>query len=76
MRVVENWGTYLGLSSMFSQGKCKEFKYLVDKVWNIMQGWKSKLFLGGGKEILIKTVTQVIPTYAMSCFHLLKTLMS
>ncbi|GJX37044.1 putative reverse transcriptase domain-containing protein [Tanacetum coccineum] len=32
-----------------------------------MQGWKQKLLLDAGREILIKSVIQVIPSYAMQC---------
>lgn len=72
MREVANLGTYLGLPSMFANGKDKDFKFLLDRIWKILQGSKSKLFSRGGKEILIKSIAQAIPTYTMSYFHLPK----
>ena len=35
-----------------------------------MQGWKEKLLSSAAKEVLIKSILQVIPTYAMSLFLL------
>ena len=35
-----------------------------------MQGWKGKLLSRAGKEILIKAVAQLIPTYTMGVFLL------
>ena len=40
----------------------------------MLAGWKGKLLLIGGREILIKAVAQAVPTYTMSCFQLPKTL--
>ena len=39
-----------------------------------LQGWESKLLSQAGSEILIKVVTQALPTYTMSCFKLPLTL--
>ena len=41
-------------------------------MWKRLQGWKDKLLSQAGREILIKSVIQAIPTYTMSYFKLLK----
>jgi hypothetical protein len=46
------------------------FKYLKDRVWKRVQGWMEQTLSAGGKEVLIKVVAQVVPTYSMSCFKL------
>ena len=65
---------YLGLPVYMGRLKEKTFNYLKDQVWKRIQGWKQKLLSQAGKEILIKAVGQAIPSYAMSCFDLTKTL--
>jgi hypothetical protein len=56
------------------QYKTKNFGYLKEKVWQRIQGWKEKLLSKAGKDILVNAIAQAIPTYAMSCFDLTKTL--
>lgn len=71
----ESWqGKYLGLPSYVGQSRQKCFEYLRDRIWEILKGWKIKLLSKAGKEILIKTVIQAVPTYAMACFDLTKAL--
>ncbi|GAV78934.1 hypothetical protein CFOL_v3_22399 [Cephalotus follicularis] len=47
------------------------FQTIKDRVWAKLQGWKEKLLSKAGREVLIKVVTQAIPTYAMGVFKLL-----
>lgn len=61
---------YLGLPSFGGKSKAKAYSYLVEKSLSKMQGWKIKHMLQGGKEIMLKSVVQAIPCYAMSCFLL------
>jgi hypothetical protein len=58
-------------SGMPSDGAMNSaFKYLKDRVWKRVQGWMEQCLSAGGKEVLIKSVAQAIPTYSMSCFKL------
>lgn len=61
---------YLGMPTDVGSSKNGAFKYLKDRVWNKVKGWMEKVLSSGGKEVLIKSVTQSIPVYSMACFKL------
>jgi hypothetical protein len=65
---------YLGLPAHVGNSRKKVFAYLKERIWKKIQGWKEKFLSWAGKEVLIKAVAQAIPTYAMGCFDLTKTL--
>ena len=65
---------YLGLPVYMGRSKKSVFAYLKERVWKRIQGWKEKLLSKASKETLIKAVAQSIPSYAMSCFDLTKSL--
>jgi ribonuclease HI len=61
---------YLGMPSDVGNAVSGAFKYLKDRVWEKVQGWMEQCLSAAGKEVLIKSVAQAIPTYSMSCFRL------
>jgi hypothetical protein len=61
---------YLGMPSDIGRSSNGAFKYLKDRIWKSVQGWIEKTMASGGKEVLIKSVAQAIPTFSMSCFKL------
>ena len=65
---------YLGLPSLIGKSKSQVFAKIKERVGKKLAGWKGKLLSIGDREVLIKVVAQVVPTYTMSCFQLPKTL--
>lgn len=61
---------YLGLPNYMNRNKMAVLGYLKDRVCSRIQSWDGSLLNRGGKEIILKTVAQSIPTYAMSVFLL------
>ncbi|XP_074356646.1 uncharacterized protein LOC141696400 [Apium graveolens] len=70
VRVVQNFGNYLGLPTFMSRKKMELFMTIKDKVWHKLRGWKTTLFSAAGREVLIKVVIQTMPTYLMSYFKI------
>ena len=58
---------YLGLPVMVGRSK-REFSKLKDRMWQRLQGWRSKLLSNAGKATLIQAMVQAIPIFAMRCF--------
>ena len=67
---ILHYDTYLGLPSLIGRHKKASFDYIKERMWRKLQGWEEKLLSQAGREVLIKAVVQVIPTYTMSCFLL------
>lgn len=63
---------YLGLPTVVGRAKEGCFKYLTERSWGKVKGWKGQGMSKEGKCILIKSVLQAVPAYAMSCFQLTK----
>ncbi|KAM6600853.1 hypothetical protein CsatA_020462 [Cannabis sativa] len=61
---------YLGLPCIMGRNKNAILGFLKDKMQKRIQSWEGRLLSKAGKEVLIKTVAQSLPTYAMSVFLL------
>lgn len=61
---------YLGLPNIMGRNKNAILGFLKDKVRKRVVNWDGQIISKGGKEILLKTVIQALPTYAMSVFLL------
>ncbi|XP_057808734.1 uncharacterized protein LOC131023209 [Salvia miltiorrhiza] len=70
IKETQGHSMYLGLPTFVVKKKTMQFYYIRDRVYKKISTWDHKFFSSGGKEVLIKSVIQSIPTYAMSCFRL------
>ncbi|KAH9656150.1 reverse transcriptase domain-containing protein [Citrus sinensis] len=70
VNATANHGTYLGLPSFVGRNKKEVFSYIRDRVWQKLHSWSMNFSSGAGKEILLKTVAQAIPNYAMQVYLL------
>ena len=65
---MTNCERYLGLPMVGGKSKVSTFREIQERVTKRVMGWKGKHISKAGREVLIKTVTQAIPTYSMSMF--------
>jgi hypothetical protein len=63
-------GKYLGMPSDIGRSINCAFKYLKERISKYIHGWLEQLLAAGGKEVLIKSVVQTIPTFSMYCLKL------
>jgi hypothetical protein len=63
---------YLGLPALIGADRSDCFRHLIERVMAKTKGWKEKLLSMGGKEVLIKSIAQAVPNYAMMVFLLPK----
>lgn len=74
LRAEGQQGKYLGLPAYVGKSHQACFEYIRDQIWELLQEYKIKVLSKKGKEILIKTVLQAMPAYAVVCFDLTKAL--
>ncbi|KAM7490653.1 hypothetical protein LguiA_033574 [Lonicera macranthoides] len=65
-----NHGKYLGAPSLIGCNKADVFAYVKEKACRRMFGWRNKNISRAGKEVLLKSVIQAVPSYMMSVFLL------
>ncbi|GAU31848.1 hypothetical protein TSUD_114590 [Trifolium subterraneum] len=70
VKLVLGMGIYLGLPSMVARSKKAIFSYIKDRIWKRINSWRGCALSKAGKEIMIKSVLQAIPSYVMSMFIL------
>ena len=73
-RIMEDCETYLDLPMIGGKSKVDTFKGLQEKITKKVMGWKEKFISKAGREILIKSIAQAIPTYTVGIFKIPKAL--
>ncbi|GAU30882.1 hypothetical protein TSUD_15680 [Trifolium subterraneum] len=66
VRLVLGTNIYLGLPSMVGRSKKAIFSNIKDRIWKRINSWRGCAMSKAGKEVMIKSVLQAIPSYVMS----------
>jgi hypothetical protein len=64
---------YLGLPTALGRSTIEAFEFIPTRIKNVIGTWSGREASQAGREVLLKSVAQAIPTYSMSCFLLSKT---
>jgi len=67
---IKEYEKYLGLPAVVGRNRTVSLNFIKERIWDKIQGWKEKLLSQASKEVLLKSVVQAIPTFAMNCFRL------
>lgn len=70
MEEADEDSKYLGLPNMMQRSKVTTFGFLKDKAKKRTLSWDGKVISRAGKETLVKSIIQALPTYTMSVFLL------
>lgn len=76
VRISGAAGNYLGLPEMIGRNKTDMLGFIKQRMINRIHGWGHRFLSRGGREILLKSVIQAIPSYTMGVFLLPKKLVS
>jgi len=68
VRVVMGTSKYLGLPSMLGRDRNETFAYIKDRIWHKINSLSGKCLSKAGREVMIKSLLQAIPSYVMSIF--------
>lgn len=70
---ASNPSQYLGLPTIWRRSRRDALNFLMETIWDKIQGWSNKLLNNAGKEVFIKVVITSIPTYVVKFFCLTST---
>lgn len=70
VKVVESYDKYLGLPTIIGKSKTQIFRFVKERVWKKLKGWKERTLSRARREVLVLVVAQAISSYVMSCFML------
>lgn len=68
VRRVGNSGTYLGLPSLIGRNRREILGFIKIRIVRKIQSWNHKFLSRAGREILLKSVVQALPSYALNVF--------
>ena len=70
-----NLGKYLGFPIKHPRSTLQDFNFVVERVQNKLQGWKTNLLLMASRVVIAQSVLSAIPTYVMQgCMFLTRIL--
>lgn len=59
---------YLGLPTALGRATKETFEFMPTRIRNLIGTWSGREASCAGREVLLKSVAQAVPTYPMSCF--------